>query len=127
MLAAVSAGGVLGALARYGVGLAVAAPRGGFPLATFFVNTSGCLALGLLLVLVVETWPPARYVRAFAAVGFVASYTTFSALVVQAVLLARDGRGGTAAAYVAATVAAGLLATAAGIAAGRALAGRRSP
>jgi CrcB protein len=119
VLLAISAGGALGALARYGLGLLVTSPRNGFPLATFLVNISGCLVLGLLLVLIAETWPPARYVRAFAAVGFVGSYTTFSSLVVQAVLLSRAGATATATGYVTATVAAGLAATLLGMYAAR--------
>ena len=54
VLAAISAGGVCGALARYG--LATAWPHGapGFPWATLVTNVSGSLLIGVLMVLVTE-------------------------------------------------------------------------
>ena len=41
VLAVVSAGGAVGALARYALGLAFPHARGAFPWATFGVNVSG--------------------------------------------------------------------------------------
>ena len=56
-------GGALGALARYGIGLAVPHQPGTFPLATFAINVVGCLLIGALIVVVTEPTPrrcPAR-------------------------------------------------------------------
>ena len=76
--AVIGLGGGLGSLARYGLEEAVASRPGGFPLGTFAVNVSGSLALGFLMVYLLEVWSPRRYLRPFLAVGFLGGYTTFS-------------------------------------------------
>ena len=121
ILAAVAAGGALGALVRYAVADRFPEPAGRFPWITFWVNVSGALLLGFLLTLVVERFPPTRYVRPFLATGFCGAYTTFSTLAVEADLLVRHGRASLAVAYLAASVAAGLAAVTAGILVGRVL------
>ena len=76
-LAAIAAGGGLGSVARYL--LSQAFPAGpGFPWAIFTVNVSGCFLLGLLMIYLLEVWPPRRYLRPFLAVGLIGGYTTFS-------------------------------------------------
>lgn len=116
-----AAGGALGAPARYGLDLAVPTAAAAFPWATFVVNVTGSFVLGALLVLIVERWPPRRYLRPFAATGFVGAYTTWSTFMVDADLLVRNGHPGLAAVYVGASLAGGLLAVAAGIVAARRL------
>lgn len=121
-MAAVALGGALGAPARYGVAQLVPVAPDGFPWATFWTNVSGSLALGLVLALLLERFPPALYLRAFVAVGFLGAYTTFSTFAVEAVLLARSGHVVVAVVYAVASVLAGILAASAGI-----LSGRRIP
>ena len=76
-LAAIAVGGGIGSLARYL--LSAAFPAGhGFPWAIFAVNVSGCFCLGLLMVYLLEVWPPRRILRPFLAVGLLGGYTTFS-------------------------------------------------
>ena len=76
-LAAVAVGGGIGSVARYL--LSAAFPAGhGFPWAIFAVNVSGCFCLGLLMVYLLEVWPPRRFLRPFLAVGLIGGYTTFS-------------------------------------------------
>jgi fluoride exporter len=76
-LAAIAAGGGLGSVARYL--LSQAFPAGhGFPWAIFAVNVSGCFLLGLLMVYLLDVWPPRRYLRPFLATGLLGGYTTFS-------------------------------------------------
>jgi CrcB protein len=76
-LAAVAAGGGVGSVVRYL--LAVAFPAGhGFPWAIFAINVSGCFLLGLLMVYLLEVWPPRRFLRPQLAVGLIGGYTTFS-------------------------------------------------
>ncbi len=76
-VAAVAVGGGIGSVARYL--LAAAFPAGhGFPWAIFAVNVSGCFLLGLLLVYLLEVWPPRRLLRPFLAIGLLGGYTTFS-------------------------------------------------
>jgi fluoride exporter len=76
-LAAVAAGGGIGSVVRYL--LSAAFPAGhGFPWAIFAVNVSGCFLLGLLMVYLLEVWPPRRFLRPFLAIGLLGGYTTFS-------------------------------------------------
>jgi CrcB protein len=67
----------------------------------------------------VERWPPTRFVRPFAAIGFCGGFTTFSTMMVEAAQRAQHGRAGLAAAYLLVSLVAGLLAATAGIWAGR--------
>ena len=77
-MAAVAAGGGIGSVARYA--LSAAFPAGhGFPWAIFAVNVSGCFCLGLLMIYLLEVWPPRRFLRPLSAVGLLGGYTTFSA------------------------------------------------
>ncbi|WP_332835221.1 CrcB family protein, partial [Carbonactinospora thermoautotrophica] len=46
VLGVIAAGGALGALARYGLAVALPHQPGAFPWATFLTNASGCLLLG---------------------------------------------------------------------------------
>lgn len=107
---AISLGGILGTLARYGVSRAIHVARGTFPWSTFTVNISGSFVLGLLLTLVIERWPPSQYVRPFAAIGFLGSYTTFSTWMVEGDVLIKDGNAGIAFVYVAVSLVVGLVA-----------------
>ena len=51
----VGAGGFLGAIARYAVGVWIESFwRRDFPLATFLVNVSGCFILGFFLTYIVD-------------------------------------------------------------------------
>jgi CrcB protein len=122
VLAVISAGGALGSLGRWGVGELLQWSGTTFPWATFLVNVSGALALGVLMVLVVEVWPPRRYVRPFVGVGLLGGWTTFSAYVLEAHDLLAVDRPATAFAYVGGSLVAGLVAVWLGIAGARLLA-----
>ena len=121
MLGAIAVGGALGTAARYGVAQLVHVAPGGFPWATFWTNVSGSFALGLVLALVLERYPPSRYVRAFVATGFLGAYTTYSTFSVEAVLLARDNHAALALVYAGVSLLAGFLAAWAGIWSARAV------
>jgi len=114
VLAAISAGGVLGALGRYGLAEALPHPDGGFAWSTFAVNTSGCLLIGVLMVLIAEVWPGRRLLRPFLGVGVLGGYTTFSTYAVDAQRAVTAGEPGTALLYLAATMVAALAAVWAG-------------
>lgn len=76
-LAAIAVGGGIGSVARYL--LSAAFPAGhGFPWAIFAVNVSGCFFLGLLMVYLLEVWPPHRFARPLLATGLLGGYTTYS-------------------------------------------------
>jgi CrcB protein len=112
VVAAVFAGGCLGGYARYAVTTAWTERAGGFPWPTLVVNVAGAFVLGVVVVL--ATRGP-RYLRPLAGTGFCGGLTTFSALVVAADRLAAHGHALTAAGYVVASTAGGLLAAAAGL------------
>lgn len=118
-------GGALGTVARYGVSQVVHAAPGSFPWPTFWTNLSGSFALGVILAVVLQHFPPRRYLRPFVAVGFIGAYTTYSTFAVETVLLARDGHASLAIAYVAASLVAGLLTAWGGILSGRLIGARR--
>ncbi|GAA3955618.1 fluoride efflux transporter FluC [Actinoplanes auranticolor] len=113
VLAAISAGGVLGALSRYGIGVAWPHDPRGFGWSTWIVNVSGCLLIGILMVLVTRLRPEQRLVRPFWGVGVLGGYTTFSTASVD-VLRAAPG---TALLYLGVTLIGALLAVWAGTAA----------
>src|SRR6266545_2530011 len=119
VLAVIAAGGALGAPARYGLAQLILVPAGGFPWATFWTNVSGSLVLGLVLVLVIERFPPTRYARPFFAVGFLGAYTTFSTFAVETDVLLKDGHATTAVACALGSLVAGLGAVWCGIVLGR--------
>jgi CrcB protein len=116
VLAAISAGGVIGALARYG--LATAWPHGpaGFSWAIWIVNVSGCFLIGVLMVLIARRWPERRLIRPFFGVGILGGYTTFSTSVVDVQQAAAHGAAGVALLYLGATIVGALLAVWAGTA-----------
>lgn len=119
IVAALALGGLLGAVSRYAISLALPTGTGQFPWATFLVNVSGSLALGFLLVLVVEQFPRGRLARPVLGSGFLGAFTTFSTFMVGALVLIRDGHPATAVAYLAASVAGGLVAAWVGMSSAR--------
>jgi CrcB protein len=78
-LLAVAAGGVLGAVARYLVYVAVGQFFGtGFPYATLIVNVVGSFAMGVLVETMALVWSTSTEMRLFLATGILGSFTTFS-------------------------------------------------
>ncbi|MET8990498.1 CrcB family protein [Nonomuraea wenchangensis] len=126
VLAAIAAGGALGALARHGLQSALPAPPDGFPWATFWVNVSGCLLIGVLMVVITEVRPAHRLVRPFLGVGVLGGYTTFSTYVADVRRVVEAGAPVVGLAYLAATMAVALAAVAAGMWLTRRAAGRRA-
>lgn len=125
-LGAVSAGGVAGALARYGLTGAFPYGPGEFPWAVFCINVSGCLAIGVLMVLVTETWRVHRLVRPFLGVGVLGGFTTFSTYSTDIQRAVDGGAPGVALLYLASTLVAALAAVLAGTLAARSLTRRRA-
>jgi len=119
LLAAVAAGGLVGAPLRALVDRALTAPGAVWPTGTLVVNLTGALALGALLEALVRLGPDAGWRRAARlglGTGLLGAFTTYSALVLQVLDLLREGRTATAVAYAATSVLGGLLAAAAGVA-----------
>jgi fluoride exporter len=119
VLAAIALGGMLGASARYGITQLLPTSGGAFPWATFVENLSGSFLLGLLLVLLLERFPPSRYLRPFLATGILGAFTTMSTYQLETALLLKDGHPTTAIVYWLGSLSAGLALAYAGIAAGR--------
>lgn len=111
----VAAGGAVGGAARYLLNQTM----GGGALATFTENVLGSLLLGALMVVVLAH--PSRYARPFLGVGVLGGFTTFSAYMIDTHDLIADGRTPLALLYLFGSVAAGLLACAAGITLARAV------
>ncbi|MGH3509587.1 MAG: fluoride efflux transporter FluC [Nocardioidaceae bacterium] len=115
ILAVIAVGGALGSLGRYG--LDVAFPHGprSLPWGTAIANVSGAVALGMLMVLVVDIWPTTRLVRPFLGVGVIGGYTTFSTAMLETRSMLAGGAPALAAAYLFGSVLVGLAGVAIGI------------
>jgi len=119
LLASIAVGGTLGALGRWGVGLALPHSHGGMPWATLVVNVTGAFAMGLLVAFLVDRPGAHRLARPFVGVGLLGGWTTFSALAVEVIALYEGDRLALMVAYLAATFLLGTLAVGAGELAGR--------
>ena len=107
-LAAVFAGGVAGALTRTGLVEAFPPHPGHWPWVTFGVNVVGAFVLGLLAARMAHD----DVRRLLAGTGFCSALTTFSTVQIELLDMLDQDRLGLAAGYVAASLAAGLLAVA---------------
>ncbi|MEU2515000.1 fluoride efflux transporter CrcB [Streptomyces syringium] len=110
VLCAVSAGGGVGAAARYGAGLLWPTASGTFPWTTFGINLVGCALIGVVLTVVSHLASPHPLLRPFLATGILGGFTTFSTYAVDIRQLLADDRTATALAYLAATPLAALAA-----------------
>lgn len=115
----VSAGGVVGALARYGLDHAFPHRPDEFAWATFGINVTGCLLIGMLMVLIADVWPTRRLLRPFLGTGLLGGYTTFSTYVVDIQHMVAADAARTALAYLVGTLIAAIGAGYAGITATR--------
>ena len=109
VLAAVAIGGPAGALARYGLGVALPHQPGGFPLTTVAINISGSLAIGVLMAFI-ATGTRHRLLRPLVGIGFLGGYTTFSTAMVDVRVLIDAGHPVTALVSVVASCAGALAA-----------------
>lgn len=109
-LAAIFAGGTLGALARTGLAEALPHARGSWPWATFAANVTGAFLLGYAVTLLHERLPPSTYRRPFVATGFCGALTTFSTLQLELLRMLDGGEWGLALGYAAASLACGFVA-----------------
>jgi CrcB protein len=113
-LALVLVGGMVGTALRLGVAEAVP-----LPWATLAVNVAGALLLGLVFELLVERSRGRSGAWSALGPGLCGALTTFSALQLEAVELARDGSWKGAVLYLTATIGLGLPAVALGRRLGR--------
>ena len=113
ILAVVSLGGVLGALARALIEQAWPHAVTSIGWATFTINVTGCFLIGVLVVCV-ERFTPHHLVRPFLGTGFLGGYTTFSTHIVEVQGLIEHGRAVLALTYLALQLVSGVAAAAAG-------------
>ena len=123
ILLVVAMGGVVGAEARYALGVLWPDGATSFPWTTLLVNVLGCLALGALMVMLFEFLDtPHRLLRPLLGTGVLGGFTTFSTFSVDVERLVRLGHAATAAAYLATSLLGCVTAIAVATAATRALA-----
>lgn len=105
----VLAGGAAGSLARYLVSRAFVQrfPNANFAIGTFFVNVTGCFAIGILMTLLVERLRLPAYWQLIGVVGFLGGYTTFSSFEYDGYLAVRGGHHLLALTYLVGSVVAG--------------------
>jgi CrcB protein len=112
----VGVGGLVGVLARYGLGTAV--PAGRLPWMTVGINVAGSFMLGFLLPLGGHMSAP---VRTGLSIGLLGGFTTFSTFAVEVFYDTHSGDSGFALLYLAASVLGGVAAAGLGYYAGRAV------
>ncbi len=111
ILLVIAVGGALGSLARWALTEVTPKVTGLQPwAATWLENVTGGLLLGGLMVLVLDVWPPNRYLRPFVGVGVLGGYTTFSTYMLDTWELLAAGRSPLALGYLFGTLLTGLLA-----------------
>ncbi len=109
-LAAIFAGGLLGALARAALAQSLVAGPGQWPWATFIVNMLGAALLGYFVTRLQERLPPSLYQRAFLGTGVCGALTTFSTVMLELSQMLEGGHLALAGAYAAASLAGGFAA-----------------
>lgn len=109
-IGAVFVGGAAGSALRWALGGALT-----FPWGTIVANLLGAFALGYVAVWLTERARPTRILRPLVAIGFLGTFTTFSALAVDGILLLQDGGEAAALVYWTTTLAGGLVAGLAGV------------
>jgi CrcB protein len=117
---AVGTGGAIGSMLRYAVALWMVERIGpGFPWHTAAINVTGSFLIGAIATYTQLSagFPP--YAGAFATVGVLGGFTTFSTFSFDTVTLFSDGATGIGVAYCAGTVVLGIAAALAGIALAR--------
>jgi fluoride exporter len=117
-LAAIFAGGVIGALGRVGLAQGFPHGAGAWPWPTFAVNLFGAWLLGWA----VTRLSPHGYGRPFVGIGVCGALTTFATFQLELLKMLDAGRWGLALAYVAASLVGGMGAVRLGVALAR---GRR--
>jgi CrcB protein len=107
----VALGGALGAVARYAVYNAAASGKASAQLATFVINATGALAIGVLYVVITQRGGLQPYGQQLLTVGFLGAFTTYSTYSLDALRLLEQGQVGTAILYLLGTLLVCLAAT----------------
>ena len=117
---AVALGGAVGSAARYGLDRLIERKSDSvFPWATFTINITGCLLIGVAVAALVDRHHLPAWARVGVVVGVLGGYTTFSTFGQETLDLIQEGRTPLALTYAAGSVSIGVLAVHAGTAVGR--------
>jgi CrcB protein len=106
-LAAIFAGGFVGAVARAELATALPTHPGRWPWATFIVNVAGAFLVGYFTTRLQERLPLSSYRRPLLGTGFCGGLTTFSTMQVELLQMLDANAVGLAAAYALTSVIAG--------------------
>ncbi|MGH3559876.1 MAG: fluoride efflux transporter CrcB [Mycobacterium sp.] len=109
-LAAVFAGGALGAAARAGLNTLAAPDPTRWPWPTFTANIVGALLVGYFTTRLLERLPLSSYRRPLLGTGLCGGLTTFSTMQVETLGMIEHQRYGLAVGYTAASITVGFLA-----------------
>jgi CrcB protein len=109
-LAAIFAGGLVGAVIRAELSVAWPPQPGQWPWATFVVNIVGAFLLGYFATRLQERLPLSSYRRPFLGTGICGALTTFSTMQIELLEMLDENRIGLALGYAAASVTLGFLA-----------------
>ncbi len=94
----VGAGGAIGAIGRYLVGLLPI--KSTFPFLTFFINITGAIIIGIVLGIIISSGQPRENIRLFWCVGVCGGFTTFSAFSAESLKLFEGGHSVMGALYI---------------------------
>jgi fluoride exporter len=106
-LAAIFAGGAVGAAVRVWLGRHFAAAAPDWPWVTFTINITGSFALAYFATRLQERLPQSTYRRPLLGTGFCGAYTTFSTMQVELLRIVDAHRYGLAIGYAFTSIAAG--------------------
>jgi fluoride exporter len=109
-LAAIFAGGFIGAIARAELLEALPANAAEWPWATFIANVVGAFLLGYFATRLQERLPLSAYRRPFLGTGFCGALTTFSTMQLELLRMLDGGHIGLALGYSFASITLGFLA-----------------
>ncbi len=111
-LAAIFAGGAVGALARTGISQLFQTGPADWPWAIFAINITGAFILGCFVTQLQERLPLSTYRRPFIGTGLCGAFTTFSTMQLELLNMVRHHDYGLAAGYAVASIVLGYLALA---------------
>lgn len=107
---AVGAGGFVGAVLRWLIGLIPVEMKSGFPIKTLAVNIIGCFVIGAVTALAAKYFPDNTRLALFLKTGICGGFTTFSTFALETEGLLEKGEKAAAIIYIIASLVCGIFA-----------------